>query len=212
MTLAGVARVHGVTRMRTLKLSARGDDVKVWQTFLKEKGFLTADVDGKFGPQTLVATKAFQRAQMLVEDGFVGNRTLGAAMQLGLDLIPDDVALPEREISLHDAWEPPPKPRPNEDFVVQDPRVITNHQAGVLPCPPNPPPPVGWAYWRGPVPAALNELATKVEFTPAEYPMGAFVLAERGGQSVAARVEWHTFQGASGRRGCFRGTSLFRPV
>ncbi|HEV8548546.1 MAG TPA: peptidoglycan-binding domain-containing protein, partial [Polyangiaceae bacterium] len=174
--------------MRTLRLNSTGDDVKVWQTFLKEKGLFTADVDGKFGPQTLLATKAFQHAEQLVEDGFVGNRTLGTAMKVGLDLVPDDIALPNSELSLSDAWAPPPKPEPGEDFVVKDPRVITNHEAGVLPCPPNPPPPVGWAYWSGAVPAALSELAAEVERTPERFPMGSFVLAERGGQSVAARV------------------------
>ena len=41
--------------------------------------------------------------------------------------------------------------------------------------------------------------------------MGSFVQALIGGVQVAARVEWHDWQGATGKTGCFRGTSLFRP-
>jgi hypothetical protein len=41
--------------------------------------------------------------------------------------------------------------------------------------------------------------------------MGSFVQALVDGQLVGARVEWHNYQGKTGRHGCFRGTSLFSP-
>lgn len=111
-----------------------------------------------------------------------------------------------------DPWEPPAPPTDGgPPSKTRDPRVITNHLPGQLPCPSNPPPPVGWVYWKGLLPPHASELASQVEFTPREYEMGSFVQAVVDGKLIAARVEWHDFQGASGRFGCFRGTSLFRP-
>jgi peptidoglycan hydrolase-like protein with peptidoglycan-binding domain len=198
--------------MRTLRANATGDDVKAWQGFLKTQGLFDGTIDGAFGVTTLASTKAFQQAHALLGDGLVGNKTLGQAMQLGLVIATDDPPLPGGQISLRDAWTAPEPPAGSDLFTIQDPRVITNHQAGVLPCPRNPPPPVGWTYWRGPVPASLNELAAQIENDPARFPMGSFVQAIRSGNRVAARVEWHDFQGKSGAHGCFRGTNLLRPL
>ena len=201
--------------MRTLQLNAKGDDVKTWQTFLRDGGLYQGGLDGSFGPRTADATRAFQRENGLQDDGVAGNETLGTAMRRGLILAEEDPPLPGGPrggvSSMNDAWEPPAPPTDAELLVATDPRVITDHQAGVLPCPNNPPPPVGWVYWQGPVPHQVGELAVKVEFAPARFPMGSFVQALVGGQRVAARVEWHNYQGATGRHGCFRGTSLFRP-
>lgn len=200
--------------MRTLRVNARGDDVKVWQTFLKSAGFYEGIVDGAFGPKTVAATQGFQRANTLVDDGVVGNRTLGKAMQLGLDLIPEDAALPgdaQGAAFVNDAWLAPPPPNVAGNVVARDPRVVTNHAPGQLPCPSTPPPPVGWAYWRGNLPAKFVNLAVEVQTHSDDYPMGTFVQAFIDGQVVAARVEWHDFQGSTGKHGCFRGTSLFRP-
>ena len=201
--------------MRTLRLNAKGTDVETWQTFLRDKGFYQGALDGSFGERTADATRAFQRANALDDDGVVGNQTLGTAMRLGLDLAPEDPPLPggpHRGVaSLNDAWDPPAPPADAELLVATDPRVVTDHQPGVLPCPINPPPPVGWVYWQGPVPQPVGELAVKVEFAPARFPMGSFVQALIDGRRIAARVEWHDYQGATGRHGCFRGTSLFRP-
>jgi len=197
--------------MRTLRLNANGDDVTTWQTFLRDKGFYAGPLDGRFGQGTFDATRAFQRAQQLVDDGAVGNQTYGAAMQAGLDLAPEDPALPGGLISINDAWTAPPLAVDTTLIQTLDPRVIKTHQAGT-PCPNNPPPPVGWAYWKGQVPGPLGELAKKVEFTPAEFPMGTFVQARVGGQLAAARVEWHNYQGATNTFGVFRGTSLFHPL
>jgi hypothetical protein len=113
-------------------------------------------------------------------------------------------------MAINDPWDPPATPTVGE-LKTEDPRVITDHRAGVLPCPNNPPPPVGWVYWKGPLPPHAGEFANKVEYTPNDFPMGSFVQTMLGGQPVAARVEWHDYQGMTGKRGCFRGTSLFRP-
>jgi hypothetical protein len=40
--------------------------------------------------------------------------------------------------------------------------------------------------------------------------MGSFVQTWLDGELVAARVEWHDFQGATGKRGCFRGVNLMQ--
>ncbi len=201
--------------MRTLRLDAKGDDVAIWQTFLSEGGFYVGAREGRFGPRTAEATRAFQRAHELKEDGVVGNRTFGVAMQLGLDLAPEDPPLPGGPIdgvtSINDAWDPPSPPAAGELGITRDPRVTTDHVPGRLPCPKNPAPPVGWGYWKGHVPEAAVRLAIEVEGTPARFPMGSFVQAVVDGRLLAARVEWHDYQGATGKRGCFRGTSLFRP-
>lgn len=200
--------------MRTLRLGSSGEDVERWQRFLSAEALLQGRVDGRFGAGTDAATRAFQRVHRLKEDGVVGSKTLGMAMQHGLDLAPEDPPVPEPTdgvVTFNDAWEPPPPPDDASLIVARDPRVVTGHQVGVLPCPKNPPPPVGWVYWKGPVPPALGDLAVKVQSHPADFPMGAFAQALVVGVRVAARVEWHDFQGATGRHGCFRGTSLFRP-
>jgi hypothetical protein len=61
------------------------------------------------------------------------------------------------------------------------------------------------------VPPALTQLAREVESDSARCPLGSFVQTVRGGVRVAARVEWHTLQGKTGKHGCFRGTNLFQP-
>jgi hypothetical protein len=211
---AATAEVLGTERMQTLELNAKGNDVKAWQKFLRGQGLYAGAVDGSFGSRTLEASKAFQRARQLRDDGVVGQRTLDEAARLGFGV--EDATRPEMpppphtDLSLSDPWEAPTPLHHTDLFVVRDPRVITNHHAGVLPCPKNPPPPVGWAYWKGPVPAALAELAVEVETDGTRFPMSSFVQTTRDGRRVAARVEWHDLKGRTGERGCFRGTNLFR--
>ena len=198
--------------MRTLRAGSVGDDVRSWQSFLESKGLYAGPLDGRYGLLTQQATAAFQRNNALTDDGVVGNGTYGVALQQGLELLHDDPPLPGETVSLGDAWQPPAAPTGADWVVVRDPRVIMGHLPGVLPCPSNPAPPLGYAYWQGQVPPHVGALAAKVEFAPAEFPMGSFVQALVDGQLVAARVEWHDYQGATGKRGCFRGTSLFRPA
>jgi Putative peptidoglycan binding domain len=202
--------------MRTLQSGSVGDDVKNWQTFLQGKGLYNGPLDGKFGGQCVEATRAFQLAHQLKADGVAGNKTLGAAMQEGLELAPIDTPLPngpeDGVTSINDAWAPPPPPTTAVLQKTPDPRVITKHAVGVKPCPPNPPPPVGWAYWKGSVPDLAGKFAVKVETTPGDFPMGSFVQTLIDDKPVAARVEWHDYQGKTGAHGVFRGTSLFRPL
>jgi hypothetical protein len=110
-----------------------------------------------------------------------------------------------------DPWQPQPPPEDVTPLKEIDPRVDTTHQVGDLPCPSNPPPPVGWVYWTGPVPPAPGKLAVEMLHDPAQYPMGCFVQALLDGQLVGARVEWHDLQGATGKKGCFRGVNLMKP-
>lgn len=82
--------------MRTLRVGSRGEDVEKWQTFLRGVGLYFGKIDGMFGPLTREATEAFQARHGLVDDGIVGNRTLGEAMRLGFAYVDDtDVPYPD---------------------------------------------------------------------------------------------------------------------
>ena len=64
---------------RIIKLSTPrmwGDDVLALQTLLNTKGYDSGTPDGNFGPKTQTAVIAFQKANGLVPDGFVGTNTL----------------------------------------------------------------------------------------------------------------------------------------
>lgn len=58
-----------------VKFGMRGDNVKVVQTILSEKGFYSGDIDSIFGNDTLNAVKEFQRSNGLTVDGIVGYET-----------------------------------------------------------------------------------------------------------------------------------------
>lgn len=60
--------------LRQLRLGSTGRDVTTWQSILKASGH-DVDVDGKFGPITRGATKRWQAARGLANDGVVGPRT-----------------------------------------------------------------------------------------------------------------------------------------
>lgn len=49
--------------------------IKQVQTALKKVGFYKGDIDGKLGPQTKRAIKAFQKSKGLAPDGVIGVRT-----------------------------------------------------------------------------------------------------------------------------------------
>ena len=115
--------------------------------------------------------------------------------------------------ALEEDWAAPVlEPDSVDELIAIDPRVVTDHAIGVLPCPLNPAPPDGWRYWHGKesVPAALSALTVKMLHDSQHYPMGAFVQVLHEGEPVAARVEWHDLQGATGKKGCFRGVNLMR--
>lgn len=60
---------------RTLRSGTSGEDVKSLQGRLKELGYYTGSVDGKFGTQTMNAVMSFQRANKLTADGVAGTKT-----------------------------------------------------------------------------------------------------------------------------------------
>lgn len=60
--------------MPTIKEGSEGKAVKLWQVILD------VTIDGKFGPQTEAATKAFQKKHELKEDGIVGGFTWSAGI------------------------------------------------------------------------------------------------------------------------------------
>lgn len=62
-----------------LQNGSQGGDVSNWQTYLKNKGYFTGNIDGIYGPKTLEATKAFQRAYGIGDDGIAGPKTMAAA-------------------------------------------------------------------------------------------------------------------------------------
>lgn len=62
----------------TVKLGSQGPDVAKMQTLLRQKGFDPGNPDGKFGPRTDAALRAFQKAKDLAVDGVCGPVTWGA--------------------------------------------------------------------------------------------------------------------------------------
>ena len=60
---------------RTLRKGYQGDDVKSVQTRLKELGYYTGSIDGKYGSGTMAAVKAFQSNNGLSADGLAGTKT-----------------------------------------------------------------------------------------------------------------------------------------
>lgn len=68
-----------------LQLNDNNPLVKKWQQFLKDKGFLDAEPNGNFGPKTLAATKAFQKANGIQQTGVAGSLTLARAHELGFN-------------------------------------------------------------------------------------------------------------------------------
>src|SRR5204863_7250682 len=90
-------------------------------------------IDGKFGPACVEATKAFQAAHQIEADGVAGNKTLGVAMQQGLELAAIDLAIPggprDGVSSINDAWVPPSAPASAVLLATADPRVITDRKS-----------------------------------------------------------------------------------
>ncbi|MFJ2029415.1 N-acetylmuramoyl-L-alanine amidase [Streptosporangium sp. NPDC087985] len=75
-TVAGPTPWPGrMLRYTTGKPLMYGQDVRVWQAALIRAGYGSVVIDGSFGPHTRTATRAFQRAAGLVDDGIVGPLT-----------------------------------------------------------------------------------------------------------------------------------------
>ena len=77
---------------RTLSSGCEGEDVKSVQRRLKDLGYYTGSIDGKFGNGTVNALIAFQQANRLTADGVAGSRTY--ALLYSADAIPASVATP----------------------------------------------------------------------------------------------------------------------
>lgn len=60
---------------RTLRKGYQGEDVKSVQSRLKELGYYTGTVDGKYGTGSMAAVRAFQSAHGLTVDGLAGSGT-----------------------------------------------------------------------------------------------------------------------------------------
>lgn len=73
-----------------LSVGMKGEAVRNWQTDLQAFGFKFASgIDGRFGPETVKHTRAFQLSQNLLIDGRVGPDTLAAMKALR------DLGMPE---------------------------------------------------------------------------------------------------------------------
>jgi lysozyme len=80
--LFSLSDVKGVVLMQRplLRMNSRGGEVRTLQQALARAGFSPGPIDGEFGPKTLAAVRAFQRAKGLEVDGIVGPRTWGALL------------------------------------------------------------------------------------------------------------------------------------
>ncbi len=81
-----------------------GDDVQAWTTFLVGAGLL-AEATSTFTVDVYDATRAYQRAHGLGDDGIVGNGTMGQAMRDGYPALDESETSPEEGSA---AW--PPRP------------------------------------------------------------------------------------------------------
>ena len=82
--LAAARPANDVPMTRVLRRGSRGEDVERLQRTLRDAGFDVGEVDGKFGPRTESALKAYQQANGLRADGRAGEDTFGA---MGLEYI-----------------------------------------------------------------------------------------------------------------------------
>jgi peptidoglycan hydrolase-like protein with peptidoglycan-binding domain len=71
------------SKMKLIKPSSQGLEVKHWQAFLKQHDFMLDDPTGVFDENTRLATAAFQASNNLNPDSEVGKNTLKAAAELG---------------------------------------------------------------------------------------------------------------------------------
>src|SRR5690349_18188499 len=74
--------------MQAWMVGTKGPQIERWQTFITGQGF-GVGATGVFDDATAAATKKYQKARGLKDDGSVGNMTLGRAMAEGFALIVD---------------------------------------------------------------------------------------------------------------------------
>ncbi|MGV3625109.1 MAG: peptidoglycan-binding protein [Archangium sp.] len=90
---------RALTTSSTLKRGAEGEQVKALQQALAREGFDPGSVDGKFGPNTERAVKAFQRANGLTVDGLVGAKTRAALSGGSVPTTPTTPTTPGGDVS-----------------------------------------------------------------------------------------------------------------
>lgn len=71
----------------TLKVGSKGEEVK------KLQKMLGLEPDGSFGPGTEKAVKAWQKANGLLDDGIVGNKTMDKLTEVFSKLVKEDVVI-----------------------------------------------------------------------------------------------------------------------
>lgn len=89
--------------LKVLRPGVRHDQVELWEEFLCGYGFYNVEVDGFFDTNSVDSTKLFQDEHGLKVDGWVGGKTWGKAIELGLDVVEDDA-----EERAGPNWPPPP--------------------------------------------------------------------------------------------------------
>jgi len=76
--------------LQLIRINSSGPLVTSWQFFLTGQSFYSGPVNGEFDDATQLATIEFQKKFSLQPDGIVGNKTFGAAMQLGFEGVEDN--------------------------------------------------------------------------------------------------------------------------
>lgn len=120
----------------TIKFGSKGEAVSFWQRVIK------VDSDGKFGPGTDKATRAWQGSHGLKADGIVGPLTWRKAYEVGafkshpvFNYDPNYVATPAQAVAIATAGIPEvPGPKPVSPVKPPPP-------PDPVPVPPPPPPP-----------------------------------------------------------------------
>lgn len=108
---------------RELRQPRQGNDVLQLQRELLEAGFDPGPLDGKFGPKTEAAVRAYQRARGLKPDGIVGPKTR-SALQREDDFTP----APRPPVALDPA---PPAPPVSSDEQEQRQNIVEIAQGEV---------------------------------------------------------------------------------
>ena len=107
----------------TLSRGARGDNVKQLQEMLNAKG-AKLETDGKFGPKTEKALKAFQSGQKIDSDGIVGKNTLSKLNPAAAEAkAPTQAA--EQAQAQNGAPKPPAQSQPATGQTIPEPKVGT---------------------------------------------------------------------------------------
>jgi len=73
--------------MKPIKIGQNSELVKSVQMFLRGQGLYLKLIDGKFGSETERAVKVYQKSENLLDDGVIGNSTLGRMLEDGFALL-----------------------------------------------------------------------------------------------------------------------------